>query len=95
VARAPHAREAQALGAAAARTRSDSPEAARRRPGLATAVQRKCADVNEDENESGAFDYERAAWEQEQIQADPAFALWLDMIELTQEQTHESRQSQL
>jgi hypothetical protein len=51
--------------------------------------------VNEDENESGAFDYERAAWEQEQIQADPAFALWLDMIELTQEQTHESRQSQL
>lgn len=34
----------------------------------------------DEENLSGAFDYERERWEQE-LRADPAYVEWLDYIE--------------
>ena len=48
-----------------------------------------------DENLSGAFDYERMRWDQEQelLRADPAYNEWLDYIDAKTKQERESAKS--
>lgn len=51
---------------------------------------------HDDDNESGAFDFERRRWDEEQeiLRADPAYHEWLDSLNTKRKETNDGNFSE-